>query len=553
MIIAETSGSAGQFRSLGRFNELLRCVYIGVRGCLSSQRGASAQSWACAAIVAVVGLSLSMPASAEWEKISDATVDFVGDCPRAFPLRRSDNQPLRVEAGTYHFIEVWGHFIDTADEKDFEFSGGSVEKLSGHGGYENLSRNCGAIGSVRLRLDVDRVDPEQDADPTIDSVLRIGAEEIPIRALLPSTLVKRGPQDGSFRNETRSTNSNGARITGPQRREAVPEPGGDDGNGYITPDINRGLDLTSGVRPPPSTPSTLWQCINHSDFRRNGSDVRQVEGGLLVVLPDNRNSAPELRSCIDRPTWFLLEQQYSERPTVLPDWPSGQVPALRYAIVSGQLRSGFGVLTDEIRLSNREHPRPNWELAGFSLQEDFAMSMVGVRTYRLLATNYRGQTQAFNIRVQSVVPYGVSRIVDSREEQAVLGQRADLSRTREASVRCRPRRVTGGQGGRLDCDRPAAPQVPSVSFRVDLAPSDAALRPLRWEVEREPGTSFIPSSPACFAATSGDITPSAGDTRAWLSIPLAGNCSGQRFILTVGVAGRMDSTLYAIRKPFTID
>ncbi len=143
--------------------------------------------------------------------------------------------------------------------------------------------------------------------------------------------------------------------------------------------------------------------------------------------------------------------------------------------------------------------------------------------------NFAQRTLSLDVRVQSVIPYGVAR----------LSPATVLASTGAISV------------GRFDSQRPANPAT-TVGFDVELAPSDAAVRPLRWEVRDAQGRPTATAS--CFAAGSGTLNPAAGAGRVSLSIPRVSGtaCAGGSFSIWVAPQARLGDALYTETLPFTL-
>jgi hypothetical protein len=88
--------------------------------------------------------------------------------------------------GVFETIEVDGHGIDLVNERDITFDGGSVRLPKRSSGPENVFRQGGAIGSVKLELKANRANPESGAPAQHNFTLRIGTDRIPDVAPLPN-------------------------------------------------------------------------------------------------------------------------------------------------------------------------------------------------------------------------------------------------------------------------------------------------------------------------------------------------------------------------------
>lgn len=172
--------------------------------------------------LATAALAAPAPAFANWESIHRIAPPNTKDECTPVVLRAKDNRPLRVAAGADIDIEVLGHGIDLKSDADFEFTGGRVIILGSHGGPENLTRKCGAIGSVKLRLTVDRANPEIGAPVARSYTLRIGDQRIPITALLPGGMNDFVWHTASFRSGTQPLSPNPVAGAGAGSINATP-------------------------------------------------------------------------------------------------------------------------------------------------------------------------------------------------------------------------------------------------------------------------------------------------------------------------------------------
>lgn len=460
-----------------------------------------------ASALAIATATLAPPAPAlplGWDRISKvAPANFKDECGTPM-LRAADNRALRVAAGGSFDIEVLGHGIDLVSDSDIQFDGGRVSVLRRHGGAENAGRKCGPIGSVKLRLRVNAANPEVGAPAERGHTLRIEDQRIPITAILPAIFQNFGWDRQSFRSGERSAAGTSGGLTGAnspltaQSGQSCQTSQGCGGGGGTT-----GFVIPSQGGAGASTPSELSRHLMGC-IRGRGGDVHLVDNRLEITLPDDRNS---VRDCITRPTFARVVQLHDRA-----DLAVGQSPAIRYS-----LRGGEGATT---------RPGSDPDTARFELNRDFAMSMVGIRDYQLIATNFASRQLTLDIRVQSVLPYGVIRVTPA-------GLRP-------------PSRLTASPG-RFSRNPAAELTRPSVAFDIDLAPSDATARPLEWNIAG-PGAS-------CFTTASGTLSPPAGVQRVSLTLERvsAAVCTGQNVTVTVAPAGRSNLALYAKSGTMTLN
>ena len=137
-------------------------------------------------------------------------------------------------------------------------------------------------------------------------------------------------------------------------------------------------------------------------------------------------------------------------------------------------------------------------------------------------------------RVQSVVPFGVEDISTPTQLASTGGIRV-------------PRIGGGGSAS----PAPAAPGA--LSFSLNLAPSDAASRPLVWQVLNPTGGTGGFAG-LCFAQTEGTLAPAAGVDRVSVTLTRTANtaCPGKTFVLVAAPNGRLDHQLYRKRLEFTL-
>ena len=474
---------------------------------------------ASAAALAFV-LALPAPALAQWQDIRVASAQNQVDRCSDPVLRAADNRALRLPAGGGMTIEVTGHGIDLT--RDFSFDGGTVTWQGSYGGPANIRRGCGAIGSVKLHLAVSHANPPSAGTAERNFTLRIGDQAIRVTAILPTRFQTMGWHYASFRQYDGPLS--------PERPQVAPSPGGSPpppSQGGFT--VNSGVTCqqtqtcggggtTGFVFNQPSTVSGRGGTATDNEPLKSlaacilgkGGDIRVVARRLEIMLPDDRAA---VRDCITAPSFAVTAQDYDRADILGLAVPDG--PFITFSTSGGP----------EVVAS----PSLDRERAKFSLNRDFAMSLVGVRNFRLLATNFAQRTQALDVRVQSVVPYGVARIAPATTLAA-----------------------TGSLGaGRFDNAAPAGGSA--LNFDVELAPSDAAARPLRWELRDAQGQP-APSLAQCFTAISGTISPAAGVNRVTLSLARSapGACAGRPLSLHVAPAGRFGHPLYTENLAITL-
>jgi hypothetical protein len=489
--------------------------------------------------LATAALAAPTPAFANWESIHEATppnADARDNKCRTVALRARDNRALRVATGAVTEIEVLGHGIDLRPDADFEFTGGRLTILRRYGGPENLIRECGAIGSVKLRLSVDRAYPEIGAPVARNYTLRIGDQRIPITALLPDRMIDFDWHFASYRmgdqplspNPFPEAGSGGNNATAPSSPPSRSSPPSSQGpilidTGQSCPNGVCGGGGTSGFMVPrgPGAGSSDYEYEPFDSLKGcilgRGGDIRLVGRRLEIMLPDDRNA---VRSCITKPVFATTGQFYDRDrlPDITPE-SSRQWPELRFSV-----RGGTGASAAASRDPDR---------AKFWLTEDFATSMIGVRNFQLVATNFASRTQILDVRVQSVVPYGVTRIAPATGlVQPASPSAPDLSARGPVRV------------------------VPTVSFDVELAATDVTARPLEWRLlnlQRDPLDSI---DAQCFTATSGRLTPAAGTSRVTLNVERASaaTCKGRQFLIDIAPQGQLqlDNWRYIQRTSFTL-
>lgn len=463
----------------------------------SSLRTASA-----AAVLAAV-LVMPAPALAGWERIGTVGPAGTKDECGTVVLRELDNRPLRLAAGSTFDIEVLGHGIDLVETKAIALGGDDAQLIDTHGGPENLTRKCGAIGSVKLRLRINPAAPENGAPAERALVLRIGGDRIPVIAMLPGDFRSFGWDRQSF--SSGSGGSAGATggsigasapitVNSGQTCAGTQSCGGGGTTGFVVFPQGPG---GSGTASELST--HLYGCI-----ASRGGDVRLIGDRLEIVLPDDRNA---VRDCITNASFARVAQFYTHPLDVNPALRP-QIPAVRYS-----LRGAQGATA---------RPGSDPETARFALTRDFAMSAVGVHDFELVATNFAARQRTLDVRVKSVVPYGVTRIAPTNS----------LTTPITANVGAINRTQSG-------------PVVPSIGFDIDLAPSDAAARPLVWSVQGGNG---------CFTQTSGRLNPAAGESRIRLTVPRtsATACNGSNISIAIAPEGRAGVALYTASTSVTL-
>lgn len=460
--------------------------------------------------IAATVLTLPAPALAGWESIIPAgTPNLKDECGRA-GVRASDNRPLRVAAGSTIDIEVLGHGIDLVGNADFDFDGGDVSPIRRYNGFENVARKCGAIGSVKVRLRIDRANPENGAPTIRNHILRIGNDRIRVTVMLPGDF-----RSLSWDRESFSTgNGASARASGGSLPRSAPITVGSGQSCQQTQTCGGGG--TSGFMVIPEGPgggsrpselsANLWSCI-----AARGGEVRLNGDRLEILLPDDRNA---VRDCIINPSFARVAQFYPY-PLDFNVIAEPQTPAMRYS-----LRGAQGATAQ---------PGSDPQTVRFALTRDFAMRMVGVHDFNLVATNFAARQRSLDVRVKSVVPYGVTRIAPVNNLVGAINTVAA------------PVTANAGPTGR----RSNVPVVPSVAFDIDLAPSDAAARPLVWSIQGGNG---------CFTQNTGRLTPAPGERRIRLTVPRtsATACNGSNIGIAIAPESRTGVALYTASATITL-
>lgn len=490
-----------------------------------------------ALIPSAIALGLPTPALANWESISlipqNAPDRCTGDQSSGVLLiRASENRPLRMAAGSKIAVEVFGHGIDLP--RTFSMDGASVSWQGSNGGPANVARRCGAIGSVKLFISLPNptASTAQAGDRATELV--IGDTRIPVTIILPTNYNRFAWHSASGRSDgaALAPRTAGSAPNGPVAIPAGQSPAPPQitfqsgpscqetqtcGGGGTTGFIAGGPRGSTGAASRDTFKQrSLDQCI-----RGRGGDARIVGNRLEIMLPDDRGG--DVRDCLTRPSFADAAQLYV-RPDVVgvPLNTTDHIPQIRVS-ASGGSEATAGTI-----------PEDN-STATIHFNRDFMRTMIGVRDFRLLATNFTGQTKALDVRVQSVVPYGV-------EDIAAPVQLASTGGTRISRI----------GGGGLPRPAPASPS--GLSFNLNLAPSDATSRPLVWQVLNPNGASGG-FARLCFTETSGTLAPAAGANRVAVNLTRTDNtaCPGQSFTLVAAPAGQIDTQLYRKRLEFTLN
>lgn len=485
------------------------------------QRHHSTSPWllrASAHVLSVAVLGLPAQALAQWQSIHPVLPSNYVDGCIAPVLRATENRPLRVAAGSSYEIEVLGHGIDLT--RDFAFDGGTVNWRRSYGGVANIKRDCGAIGSVKLQLNVPTVNPPTAAAAERNFPLRIGNQTIPVTVILPVRLEAKGWHPASIRQEParQGTSSGGGSGGLPQSRMTTSSgPSCQEtqtcGSGTGVVFLGQSFGSTNSSPADVEPLDSLAACI-----LGRGGDVRQVDGRLEITLPDDRADA---RNCITWPSFLEISQEY-ERPDL---WQTeSQSPPIRYSLNAG---SDAFLSASSVRSQSAFYIR---DRVRFTLARDFALNMVGVRNFRITATNFVGRSVGFDIRVQSVVPYGVTQIAPA----TMLANTGSIGASR--------------------FDTAPAPSAATLVFNIDLAPSDATARLLRWELRDHQGR-VDPDLARCFTATTGTINPAPGVNRVSLTLERSSptTCVGKLLSVQVAPATRSGTILYTRTTAVTLN
>ncbi|GAB4476332.1 MAG: hypothetical protein OHK0018_07120 [Erythrobacter tepidarius] len=460
---------------------------------------------ASAAAVAAAILILPAPALAGWERIETVGPARTKDqCDTVAALRASDNRPLRLAAGSTFEIEVLGHGIDLVNSEAITFDGGDVQLIKRHGGPENLTRKCGAIGSVKLRLTINRASPESGAPVERNHILQIGDERIRVTAMLPGDFRSFGWDRQSYSQGSGSSAGASGSSIGASTPITVgsgqPCAGSQSCGGGGTTGVMIPPQVSGGGGTAASELSThLRGCI-----AARGGHVRLIDDRLEILLPDDRNT---VSNCITNATFARVAQFYPH-PLDVSASLAPQIPAMRYS-----LRGAQGATA---------RPGSDPQTVRFALTRDFAMSAVGVHDFELIATSFAGRQRKLDVQVRSVVPYGVTRIAPVTSLTVPITANVGLIE-RETS-------------GRV---------VPTIDFDIDLAPSDASARPLVWSIQGGNG---------CFTQTSGRLTPAPGESRIRLTVPRtsATACNGSNIGITIAPESRASAALYTASASVTL-
>lgn len=486
-----------------------------------------------ALIPSAFALAIPTPALANWESISRMLPNSPDRCSSdqsigTLLMRATENRPLRVAAGSIFTVEVFGHGIDLPT--DIAFDGGSAIRIRGYGGAANVGRRCGAIGSVKLDIKVPTAAVAAAAgSPMVAeraATLRVGSTSIPITIVLPTIYRglawnrQSGRTDGQPLVPRFVTPPSNTPVALPPAAPGVTFESGPNCQETQTCGGATGRRVgTPGFTGGPSVDSTkqrsLFRCIETI-----GGDARIVGSRLEIMLPDDRAG---LADCLARPAFADAEQQFVNVDVADDVFQFNTIrPALRASVAGGSEVLASAVPTDN-------------SSASVLLTRAFATNMIGARDFRLLASNFAGRTLALDFRVQSVVPFGVTTI-------AAPTQLASTGGTR----------VTRVGAGSTPAPRPAAPGA--LSFNLNLAPSDAANRPLVWQVLDSSGRTGGFSA-LCFATGEGALAPAAGASRVTVDLQRTANtaCRGQSFALVAAPNGRLDHPLYRKSLSFTLN
>lgn len=479
-----------------------------------------------ALIPSAFALALPTPALANWESINLKLPNSADRCTSdqssgKLLMRASENRALRVAAGSIFSVEVFGHGIDIPT--DVTFDGGTATRTQGVSGAANVGRRCGAIGSVKLDIKIPTAAVAAAAgNPMVAeraTTPRIGNTSIPITIILPTIYrglawdPSSGRRDGQPLAPRFVTPPSNTPVAIPAGQSPAPPQvtfqSGPSCQETQTCGSATGMRMGGGVTGGPSVDRTfersLFRCIETI-----GGDARIQNSRLEIMLPDDRSA---LADCLARPSFAEADQEFVNPDIANSVFQANTIrPALRPSIAGGS----------EVQASALPS---NNNAASVLLTRAFATNMIGARNFRLLATNFAGRTLDLDLRVQSVVPFGVNTISSPTQLASTGGTRV----TRIGVASTRP--------------APAAPGA--LSFNLNLAASDAPNRPLVWQVLNSSGRpdGFVP---LCFTAGSGTLAPAAGDNRVTVTLQRTANtaCPGSKFFLVAAPNGRLDHPLY---------
>ena len=490
---------------------------------------------ALALVPSAVALALPTPALANWETIVHLPPNMVDRCSAGqdsgiLLIKASENRPLRMAAGTKILVEVFGHGVDLP--RTFSMDGATVTWQGSTGGAANAARRCGAIGSVKLFISLPNPQSGTPLTGERATELVIGDLRIPVTVILPSNYDRfawhrfSGRTDGAALFPRTTSPSSGTATVSSSASVAPPQTTFQSGptcqetqtcgGGGTTGFVVNGPRGSTGTAPRDDFKrKTLDDCI-----RGRGGDARIVGTRLEIMLPDDRSG--DVRDCLTRPSFADASQRYVRADVVgVPLNTTSHIPQIR-ASATGGAEARAGILLEDN------------STASIQFDREFMRTMIGVRNYRLLATNFTGQTKALDVRLQSVVPFGVSEISEPTQLASTGGTR-----------------VTRIDGGGSTRPAPAAPGT--LSFNLNLAPSDATSRPLVWQVLNAGGgaAGFVP---LCFTQGEGTLAPAAGAGRIAVTLTRTANtaCPGKAFVLVAAPNGRLDHPLYRKRLEFTL-
>ena len=487
-----------------------------------------------ALVPSAFALALPTPALANWETIVHVPQNAVDRCSAeqdsgSVLLKASENRPLRMAAGAKIALEVFGHGIDLP--RTFSMEGATVNWQGSNSGPTNITRRCGAIGSVKLFVSLPNPTSATAQAGDRATELVIGDTRIPVTIILPTNyaafawhrfsgradgapLAPRTANAGTPANVSADQSVAPPQITvqsGPTCQETQTC-----GGGGTTGFVVNGPRGSTGAAPRDNFKDrTLDLCI-----RGQGGDVRIAGNRLEIMLPDDRGG--DVGDCLTRPSFADASQLYV-RPDIIGATlnTTSHIPQIRVSATGGPEATAGTIAEDS-------------STATIQFSRDFMRTMTGVRNFRLLATNFAGQTKALDVRVQSVTPFGVSEITAPVQLASTGGMRVT--------------RIGGGGSA-----TPPAAMPDTLSFNLNLAPSDATNRPLVWQVLNPTGGSDGFAA-LCFAQTRGTLAPAAGVGRVSVTLTRTANtaCPNKQFVLVAAPNGRIDDQLYRKRMEFTL-
>jgi hypothetical protein len=122
--------------------------------------------------------------------------------------------------------------------------------------------------------------------------------------------------------------------------------------------------------------------------------IGSVKLRLEITLPDDRSS---VRDCLTNPTRTRTLQLH-ERIDI-PNASDSMIPEVKFSLRGG---TGAGA-----RISGSTGGQ---QIGNFELDRDFALTMLGVLDFEVIATNFARQERKLKVLVKSELPHGVTRV-----------------------------------------------------------------------------------------------------------------------------------------------